>query len=45
MGSTRYLGQVAAFGNPLNGSDGNNLTRTYNLMVSSTKRVGWGAKK
>lgn len=28
----RYVSQVAAFGNPLDGSDGNSITRTYNLM-------------
>ena len=29
----RFYGQVASFGNPLDGSDGNDMTRGYNLMV------------
>ena len=29
----RYIAKVAAFGNPLDGSDGNAVRRTYNLMV------------
>lgn len=29
----KYTAQVASFGNPLDGSDGNNVTRTYNLML------------
>ncbi|KAL7578235.1 hypothetical protein ACA910_012656 [Epithemia clementina (nom. ined.)] len=28
----RYLAQVASFGNPLDGSDGNDVLRSYNLM-------------